>query len=159
MSSLAGTVALTLMLPPLFWLYNFGRVDTTALGVALMALFMAFVGSPLPTWMVEGFPAHVRYSAIAIGFNIVTAVFGGTAPLIATAIVAASPAFIYGPALYLSSLALAASVVIFIAPRVIGTRNHLDEDFTTNTGSDVDLGLELLLRSDPDEAIESDVVT
>lgn len=114
--------------PLLFWLYHFGQVGPTTLGVALHAACMAFVGSPLPTWMVEGFPAHVRYSAVAIGYNIVTAIFGGTAPLVATAIVAANPAFYLGPALYVSGLALLATAVIGATPYVIGTRNFLQEE-------------------------------
>ena len=126
--ALAGTVGMTLLAPLIFWLYNFGSVGWSSVAIAIQATLMAFVGSPLPTWMVEGFPAHVRYSAVAIGYNIVTAIFGGTAPLIATAIVAANPSFFLGPALYLSALAATAAAVIFITPRVLGTRNHLDED-------------------------------
>jgi MHS family proline/betaine transporter-like MFS transporter len=34
--------------------------------------------------MVSLFPARLRYSAIALGYNISLAVFGGTAPLVAT---------------------------------------------------------------------------
>ena len=38
----------------------------------------------MPVAMAELFPARLRYSAMAIGYNITLALFGGTAPLVAT---------------------------------------------------------------------------
>jgi hypothetical protein len=126
---MAGNLSMVLASPLLFYLYSQGAVGTTIAAIALHAVLMALVGAPLPAYMAEGFPAAVRYSAVAVGYNIVTAVFGGTAPLVATAIVAANPSFFLGPALYLSGLAGLAALTLALTPRLLGgTRNYLDSE-------------------------------
>jgi MFS transporter, MHS family, proline/betaine transporter len=59
--------------------------------IIMMCLMAVAVGScygPRPLFMVEIFPPQFRNSGIAVAFNIANAGFGGTAPLLATYLVA-----------------------------------------------------------------------
>ncbi|MBC3189540.1 MFS transporter [Pseudonocardia sp. C8] len=65
--------------------------------IGLGIIFGIYTGSVFPL-MVEMFPTQARYTSMAIGYNVAAAAFGGTAPLIATTLVAttgnvSSPAF------------------------------------------------------------------
>ena len=52
-------------------------------------LFAFIVGSymgPIPTLFVELFPTRVRFTAVALSYNLGVAIFGGTAPMIGAAL-------------------------------------------------------------------------
>lgn len=73
----------------------------------LMGIFFA----PIPATLVELFPMKVRYSGLAISHSISMAVFGGSAPLIATGLIHltnnnAAPALYLSTASFISALAL-----------------------------------------------------
>jgi MHS family proline/betaine transporter-like MFS transporter len=55
-------------------------------GIALQALF----SGPAPAAYAEIFPTRIRYTAISVPYNLAVAAFGGTAPFIATYLVAAT---------------------------------------------------------------------
>ena len=48
------------------------------------AVLVGFYIGPVPTLLVEIFPTNVRYTGMSLSYNIAAAVFGGTAPLVAT---------------------------------------------------------------------------
>jgi MHS family proline/betaine transporter-like MFS transporter len=52
------------------------------LGQALFAIIVAIYIGPIPAILVEMFPTRVRYSAMALSYNICAALFGGTAPMV-----------------------------------------------------------------------------
>lgn len=59
--------------------------------IVLMCLFAICLGScfgPRPLFLVQTFPSTLRFTAIALTFSISNAIFGGTAPLVATYLVA-----------------------------------------------------------------------
>jgi len=41
---------------------------------------------PVPTILVELFPTRVRFTGVAISYNLSAAIFGGTAPMVGTAL-------------------------------------------------------------------------
>jgi MFS transporter, MHS family, proline/betaine transporter len=45
----------------------------------------------MPSWLWEIFPSSARFSAVALGYNIAQAAFGGTAPVILVALAEADP--------------------------------------------------------------------
>ena len=47
-------------------------------------LLVGATGAALPSWMVLSYPRAVRFSAIAIGYNVSQAAFGGTAGVVGT---------------------------------------------------------------------------
>jgi MHS family proline/betaine transporter-like MFS transporter len=54
------------------------------------ALMMSFIQGTMPATMVEMFETRVRYTGVALGYNIVFALFGGTAPLVCTWLIEAT---------------------------------------------------------------------
>ena len=52
------------------------------LGQALFSIVVAIYIGPIPAVLVEMFPTRVRYSAMALSYNICAALFGGTAPMV-----------------------------------------------------------------------------
>lgn len=81
------------------------------LGVwSLFGALLSMNGGTLPTFLCELFPTRVRFSGFALSFNSANALFGGTAPLIATWLIGATGSKL-APAWYL----VFAAVVTFIA--------------------------------------------
>ena len=68
---------------------------------------------PMAAWFVEAFPPMVRYSGVGMGYNFSHACFGGTAPLIATALIGAG--YQLGPMFWVSFVALVSMVGLYFA--------------------------------------------
>ena len=103
---------------PLLNIVN-GTTDPRTILVAQMILAIAVGGyfGPIPALMVEAFPTSVRFSAIAITTNISGSVFGGTAPILVTYLIAKTGSTMI-PAFYLT----AGAVIALIALRFV--KNH-----------------------------------
>jgi MFS transporter, MHS family, proline/betaine transporter len=69
----------------------------------------------LPSFLAEMFPTRVRYSGFAVSFNMANAIFGGTAPFVATLLISRTGSNI-APAWYLVAAA-AVSLVAVLASR------------------------------------------
>ena len=80
----AGALAYAVLSYPLFVLLERGTF-ASVLGaqLAFAACAALFMGA-CPAAFVELFPTRTRYSGIALGYNLAQALFGGTAPLVAT---------------------------------------------------------------------------
>ena len=63
------------------------------------------MGAALPTWMIDSFSPQLRYSAVAVGYNVAQAIFGGLAPAVSSALVVWSGTPLL-PAVYMSVIAL-----------------------------------------------------
>jgi MHS family proline/betaine transporter-like MFS transporter len=86
-----------------------------AILAALLVLMLAVIGSTFPAM----FPTRVRYGSFAIGYNLSTSAFGGTAPFVITALITATGTnFI--PAYYLVIAGLVAIVPIVLIPETAG---------------------------------------
>jgi len=71
----------------MLWLMtNEGLVVVILGGLVLLALLMLYTG-PVVAAIGEEFPSKARYSALAVGYNLGSAVFGGTAPLVAALLI------------------------------------------------------------------------
>ena len=56
-----------------------------AIAILSQIVFSAIVGvymGPIPTLLVEMFPTRVRFTGVAISYNLSAAIFGGTAPMV-----------------------------------------------------------------------------
>ncbi|RYF56397.1 MAG: MFS transporter [Comamonadaceae bacterium] len=80
-TSAAGFTALTL---PVFILMANGGYAAVLTGVVIFAVLLSAFSGPGPTALAEVFPTEVRYTALSIGYNFSSVVFGGTAPFLAT---------------------------------------------------------------------------
>lgn len=83
-----GSIVLTLLAYPCFTLVNSGSALLMVLSHSTLALVFTFLHASLSTFYVELFPAHIRYTASAIAYNICICVFGGMTPLLCTWLVA-----------------------------------------------------------------------
>jgi hypothetical protein len=54
--------------------------------VAVMVLFVTMVYGPIAAFLVELFPAKIRYTSMSLPYHIGNGVFGGLVPFIATLI-------------------------------------------------------------------------
>lgn len=76
---------------PFFWLLNTGQPGLVFLAMIIaMPIAKDMVFGPQAALVAELFDARVRYSGVSVGREVGGALFGGTAPFIATAILAAS---------------------------------------------------------------------
>jgi MFS transporter, MHS family, proline/betaine transporter len=80
LASLGGLLAAV----PLFWLLNHPSALLAQIGQLGLVLLMGVYYGPLPAILVEAAPPAVRCTAVALGYNICYAVFGGLSPLVAT---------------------------------------------------------------------------
>jgi len=82
------------------------------------ALMMSFIQGTMPATMVEMFETRVRYTGVALGYNIVFAVFGGTAPLVCTWLIEQTKNPL-APAYYIIGLGLVSfAATLTLRPRV-----------------------------------------
>lgn len=93
----------------IFYLMSLGGIFTI-LSLVLLGAILACNDGVLATFLTEMFPTEVRYSGFAFSFNTGNAMFGGTAPYIATFLIAFTGNN-FAPAFYL----MAGAIVAFIA--------------------------------------------
>lgn len=74
----------------------------------------------LPAYLADLFPTRVRYSGFAFSFNTANAVFGGTAPFIATFLINASGSSV-APAWYLAGAGVVAVAAVLITQAGVRT--------------------------------------
>jgi MFS family permease len=77
----------------------------------ILALYVTMVYAPMAAWLVELFPAHIRYTSMSLPYHIGNGWFGGFLPTIAFAMVAATGDIYYG---------LWYAVVISVMTAVVG---------------------------------------
>ncbi|MEV5833397.1 MFS transporter [Nocardia sp. NPDC052112] len=104
---------------PCYALIATGDFALAVLGACIMAVIFAGHTAVIHILIVELFPTRVRYSAYGLGYNISSALFGGTAPLLMTWLI---PHFgIYVPAVY----AVATALGTLAAVSTVTDRAHL----------------------------------
>jgi MFS family permease len=84
----------------------------TELILVIMVLYVTMVYGPIAAFLVELFPARIRYTSMSLPYHIGNGWFGGMLPLTATAMVAASGDIYYG---------LWYPIVVAVMSLVIGT--------------------------------------
>ncbi len=82
-----GTLGLVVLAYPAFAMMHSGNATKILLGQMSITFVYAFYAGVLPVMITEVAKPAVRMSVTAIGYNLVMALFGGTAPLAATYLV------------------------------------------------------------------------
>jgi len=90
-------------------------------GMAILGLLLVILLGTLPATLPAMFPTHVRYGAFAVAYNISTSVFGGTAPLAITWLIANTGNNAM-PAYYLITAAAIAFIPILLIPETARAR-------------------------------------
>jgi MHS family proline/betaine transporter-like MFS transporter len=101
----AAAAAAAVVTYPAFVLMAGGGVLRAALVQAALGVVLAGSMSCVVAVLAELFPTRVRYSGFAIGHNLAAALFGGTAPFLATYLIAATGSTV-APAFYVVAVAL-----------------------------------------------------
>jgi len=99
-----GALATGVLVYPLFVWIDSGTTFAAATSLAVFALINGGLQGAMPVAMADLFPARLRYSAMAIGYNMTLALFGGTAPLVATWLIKTT-GNLAAPAWYLLAIA------------------------------------------------------
>ncbi|WP_313739672.1 MFS transporter [Pseudomonas sp.] len=94
---------------PAYWLASSGSLPCALIGVILLAVGALTSGVVTAALLSESFPTRSRYTASAITYNVAYTLFGGTAPLVATWLIAQSGSSL-APAFYLVVIAVLALV-------------------------------------------------
>jgi MHS family proline/betaine transporter-like MFS transporter len=116
---LASAIGFIVLAYPAIALMAAGGIVRLVIGFAMLSalllLILAVIGSTFPAM----FPTKVRYGSFAIGYNVSTSAFGGTAPFVISALIAATHTnFI--PAYYLILAGVVAIVPILRIPETAG---------------------------------------
>jgi MHS family proline/betaine transporter-like MFS transporter len=122
---LSACLCLIVLTYPAFLLISQGTMLTTVAGLALLGICHVQLIGPLAASLPAMFPTKVRYGAFSIGYNLSTALFGGTAPLVNDAMVEATGNSFF-PAYYLMGAAVIALVPVLLMPET--ARKPLPED-------------------------------
>ena len=105
-----AAIAMAIGAIPCYALIVTGNVGFAIVGACIMAVIFAGHTAVIHILIVELFPTRVRHSAYGLGYNISSAVFGGTAPLLMTWLI---PKFgIYVPAYYAVLCALGTLIAV-----------------------------------------------
>lgn len=103
---------------PSFMLMQMHEAWAMTLGLAIMALLLLPLAATIPATLPALFPTRVRYGAFSIGYNVSTSLFGGTAPLVVTALIAQTGNSLI-PGFYLMAAAAIAAVPIMLMPETV----------------------------------------
>lgn len=103
----------------LFTVVSFMALDTGSFLVILLIQIvlggmLTLNDGTLPSFLAEQFPTAVRYSGFAVSFNLANALFGGTAPMICTWLIAQSGSDL-APGWYLMAAAVVSLIAILFA--------------------------------------------
>jgi MHS family proline/betaine transporter-like MFS transporter len=101
---------------PVFYLLSTTESSVMFLvGLVVLAVLEAMICGGATVYMTEIFPTNIRCSAIAIGYNIAVACFGGTAPFVSTWLISVTGSNL-APTYYLIAGAMVTLVVlVFLA--------------------------------------------
>jgi MFS transporter, MHS family, proline/betaine transporter len=112
----AGAAGLALASYPLFhWLAS-GELSLMLAAHMLLTVLVACYMGPFFAKVVELFPTAQRYTGLSLGYNLSSALFGGTAPLIATLLIEWTGNTL-APSLYLSLCAMISLGVVLTLPK------------------------------------------
>jgi MFS transporter, MHS family, proline/betaine transporter len=113
-----GSGVLTLFSIPYF--QALAEHTTSLWTLALLAgLAASFVNGPMCATAADLFPTRIRFSGVAVSFNLAFSIFSGIAPLTATALVAASGSRA-APGYYMAACALLTLIGTFVLHRFDG---------------------------------------
>lgn len=117
--ALIGFLSLLVLSYPLFWVMNHSDLNLVLLGQLGFALILGWIYGVNPAMQVELLSRSVRITAFSLSFNVTLALFGGTAPLVATYLVSrTSDDFI--PAYYVMGLAVLSLIAVLSAKETKG---------------------------------------
>lgn len=109
---ISASICFAIFTVPIFMVLDSAKSIVAVIAVeCVLSLFLTMNDGTLPSFLSEIFPTNVRYSGFAFVFNSGNALFGGTAPLICTALIAATGNKLM-PGWYMVAAALVAMIAM-----------------------------------------------
>ncbi|MET9605968.1 glycine betaine/L-proline transporter ProP [Streptomyces sp. NPDC006512] len=102
MSGMAGFFVFSL---PAFLLIRQGSIPAVSIGMLMLGVSLVCLLGTMSAALPALFPTHVRYGSLSVGYNLSASVFGGTTPLVITALISWSGSNLM-PAYYAMGAAL-----------------------------------------------------
>ncbi|MFF9480036.1 glycine betaine/L-proline transporter ProP [Streptomyces sp. NPDC014733] len=109
----AGCAGFLLLSVPALLLIRQGSLLAIALGMGALGLLLVCFTSTMPSTLPALFPTKVRYGSLSIGFNISVSLFGGTTPLVVTALIGATGNRMM-PAYYMMAAAVIGGIAVWL---------------------------------------------
>ena len=109
---LAALMEFTLLTFPLFGLLFKSTFSAILSSLLVFALMESVLQGVVPAAMAEMFPARIRYTGLSVSYNIAMALFGGTAPMVATWLIKITGGNHWMPAFYLAASAFIALIAV-----------------------------------------------
>ncbi|MDQ8701272.1 glycine betaine/L-proline transporter ProP [Streptomyces sp. LHD-70] len=107
-----GCAGFLLLSVPALLLIRQGSLLAIALGMGALGLLLVCFTASMPSALPALFPTRVRYGSLSIGFNISVSIFGGTTPLVVTALIGAT-GDVMMPAYYMMAAAVVGGVAVW----------------------------------------------
>ncbi|WP_334170272.1 MFS transporter [Sinomonas sp.] len=111
---ITASVLFALLTVPAFMLLDAGNFAVILLVEIFLGGMLTLNDGTLPSFLAELFPTRIRYSGFAVSFNLANALFGGTAPFVATLLIGVLHTKL-APAWYLVAAALISLVAVLCA--------------------------------------------
>ncbi|MBD7996418.1 MFS transporter [Arthrobacter sp. Sa2CUA1] len=111
---MSASVSFIVLTVPAFALLGTGDFLIIVLVQILLGAMLTLNDGTLPSFLAEMFPTRVRYSGFAVSFNLSNAIFGGTAPFMATLLIASTGNDL-APAWYLAGAALVSLIAVALS--------------------------------------------
>ncbi len=100
-----GCAGFLLLSVPALLLIRQGSLLAVALGMGALGMLLVCFTASMPSALPALFPTKVRYGSLSIGFNVSVSLFGGTTPLVVTALIGATGNMMM-PAYYMMAAAV-----------------------------------------------------
>lgn len=108
---ICGIILLILLVYPIFICLGSMNFALAIISQILFTGIIAVYMGPIPTVLVEIFPTSVRFTGVALSYNLAAAIFGGTAPMVAMLLMKITGDN-YAISYYLIALALVSSIIL-----------------------------------------------
>ncbi|MFF4709798.1 glycine betaine/L-proline transporter ProP [Streptomyces eurythermus] len=108
----AGCAGFLLLSVPALLLIRQGSLLAVGLGMAALGLLLVCFTAAMPAALPALFPTRVRYGSLSIGFNVSVSLFGGTTPLVVTALIGATGNMMM-PAYYMMAAAVVGGFAVW----------------------------------------------
>ncbi|MGW7042282.1 glycine betaine/L-proline transporter ProP [Streptomyces avermitilis] len=115
----AGCAGFLFLSVPAILLIRQGSLLAVALGMGALGLLLVCFTSAMPAALPALFPTKVRYGSLSIGFNVSVSLFGGTTPLVVTALIGATGNMMM-PAYYMMAAAVIGGAAVWFMAESAG---------------------------------------
>ncbi|MGW4818989.1 MFS transporter [Streptomyces sp. NPDC004227] len=115
----AGCAGFLFLSIPALLLIRQGSLAAVGLGMAALGLLLVSFTAAMPSALPALFPTRVRYGSLSIGFNVSVSLFGGTTPLVVTALIGATGNLMM-PAYYMMAASLIGGAAVWFMAESAG---------------------------------------